>query len=256
MRFKNTEKKIIIALIILWIVSKPFMYLKYTNITIGIVSVVIILHYCFSVMYERRNKVFYKISRSVVSVIIILSTIVFIVTQAFIYVTPYRDAKLLDESEIDYVVVLGAGLRGKELSYALKFRLDRLLELKLDDDTVIVVSGGQGPDELITEARAMSDYLIENGIDEDLIILEEESTNTFENFKFSLEKLKSEGFVVDDKTKFAVVTNDFHIFRAKYILSKLGYESIGVPAKTPYFVKLDYFFREFFAVIHTVGFDF
>lgn len=256
MRFKNIEKKIVISLIILWIISKPFMYLKYTNITIGIASVIIILHYCFGLMYERRNKLVYKISRNVVSFILIVSAIVFIATQSFIYVTPYKDSKLLDEGELDYIVVLGAGLRGKELSYALKFRLDRLLELELDDDAVIVVSGGQGPNELITEARAMSDYLSKNGIDENKVVLEEESTSTFENFKFSLAKLESEGFVVDDKTNFAIVTNDFHIFRSKYILSKLGYDSVGIPAKTPGVVKLDYFFREFFAVINTIVFNF
>lgn len=250
------EKIVIMTLLILWLLTKPFRYLKYTNITITIVLLILFTHYLFLVLKENRSGRLYKICEVILRMVIILSAVVFLLTQIMIYITPYKDSRFINEKEIDYIIVLGAGLRGKELSNTLKFRLDRLLEMKLDDDTLIVVSGGQGADELVTEASAMMGYLVENGIDKDKIILEEKSTSTFENFKYSLEILTINEKEYDDESNFAVVTNDFHIFRAKYILSRLGYKSIGVAAKTPATVKVDYFFREFFAIIHTVLFDF
>ncbi|MGB3368301.1 MAG: YdcF family protein [Acidaminobacteraceae bacterium] len=194
--------------------------------------------------------------KTTISLILIGSALVFTFTQVLIYSEAFNDSRQLNESELDYVIVLGAGLRGKDISSALKYHLDRVLDLDMDSNMYILVLGGQGADELITEARAMNDYLIENGIEKKRIILEEESTSTFENFKLTLRKLESEGFIVDDKINFAVVTNDFHIFRSKDILSKLGYDSIGIAAKISGVVKVDYFFREFYAVINTVLFDF
>lgn len=256
MKIKKFKKALIIILILLWIISKPFRYLKYTNISIGIVSVVLGLHYIFDLLYSLREKNIYKVLGFLFSRILIISAIVFFIAQSFIYITPYRDSKLIDEGQIDYVIVLGAGLRGDELSQTLKNRLDRLLELEFDDDVKLIMSGGQGDDEWISEARAMSNYLLENGVEENQIILEEESTSTYENFNLSLRKLKVMDFEFDENTNFAIVTNDFHIFRSKYILDKLGYKSIGVAAKTPAIVKLDYFFREFFALINTIVFEF
>lgn len=249
------EKKIIILLIVLWIITKPFIYLKYTNITIAIAFTLIAMHYNFGILYIQSNISAYKIVKNILSLVLVLSTVVFLITQIMISFSPYSDAKVKDTSDIDYIIVLGAGLRGKDLSQSLKFRLDKLLEIELARDTIIILSGGQGPDELITEAKAMKDYLLSNGISEERIILEEKSTSTFENFKFSLLKLKESNFIVDENSSFAIVSNDFHIFRSKYILKRLGYNSVGIAAKTPNKVKVDYFFREFYAVINTVLFD-
>ena len=53
-------------------------------------------------------------------------------------------------------------------------------------ETKAVLSGGKGDGESITEAQAMCNYLVEHGIDRERLILEEKSTNTTENLKFSL----------------------------------------------------------------------
>ena len=49
----------------------------------------------------------------------------------------------------------------------------------------VIVSGGQGPDEDRTEASVMQDYLEQHGIDATRIIIEDQSTSTYENLVFS-----------------------------------------------------------------------
>ena len=50
---------------------------------------------------------------------------------------------------------------------------------------MIIVSGGRGRGEDITEASAMKDYLVSKGINKDMIIMEDKSKTTKENFDFS-----------------------------------------------------------------------
>ena len=65
----------------------------------------------------------------------------------------------------DYVIVLGARVRGAKISNSLKQRLDRAIEYSEEyPNTVLVLSGGKGPGEEISEARAMYEYLQYNGI--------------------------------------------------------------------------------------------
>lgn len=70
-----------------------------------------------------------------------------------------------DPEEADYVIILGSGIRGTELSLTLKQRLDASLDyIRSHPQTPVIVSGGQGPGESIPEALAMKNYLIEQGI--------------------------------------------------------------------------------------------
>ena len=65
----------------------------------------------------------------------------------------------------------------------------------------------------------MYDYLTERGVDARRLILEENATNTAENFDFSRELLRQAGIdpVMDTV---AVVTNDFHIARARLLAAR------------------------------------
>ena len=72
-----------------------------------------------------------------------------------------------------------------------------------------VLSGGQGPDENITEAEAMKRFFVGNGIQEDRLILETESTTTYENLLFSKELLPAS---VQSVT---IITSDYHIARTR-----------------------------------------
>ncbi len=69
----------------------------------------------------------------------------------------------------------------------------------------------------ISEALAMKNELIKLKIAEDRIIMEDKSTSTDENIKFS------KPLIPDNMKKGLIVTNDFHMFRAKKIAAKLRF---------------------------------
>ena len=90
-----------------------------------------------------------------------------------------------------------------------------------------ILCGGQGGDEPRTEAAAMQDYMIAHGADAERLILENKSSTTIQNIA-NAKKLLPEGAAV------AVITNDYHLARARRLLAHAGLGDAGVPAKTPY----------------------
>lgn len=147
----------------------------------------------------------------------------------------------------DAVIVLGCAIHGKTVSPTLKNRLDKCIEYaNKNKDAVIVVTGGQGPQEDITEAQAMKEYLVLNGIDENKILMEDKSTSTNENFKFSKKILDS---YFNRPYTSAFITNDFHSYRASRLAQLAGIEVKSFNAKTDLSSILPSYMREVLAVI-------
>ncbi len=89
-------------------------------------------------------------------------------------------------NEIPYILILGAKLFGDKPSQSLQNRLDVALKyLNENPKTKAIVSGGQGEDEDIPEAHSMRNYLVAHGINANRILIEDRSTSTYENLKFS-----------------------------------------------------------------------
>lgn len=147
--------------------------------------------------------------------------------------------------EPDYIIVLGAKVNGSTVSKALKERLDCTISYaKEHENAKIIVSGGKGKGEKITEAEAMSRYLQAEGIDPLRIMKEEQSTNTEENFRYTIKMLGN------CSAQYVVVSNRFHIYRAVRIGRKMGLKHIeGLAAKTDPLMCVHYYLREAFAVI-------
>lgn len=157
----------------------------------------------------------------------------------------------------DAVIVLGAGVNGTEPSLSLRTRLDAALDyLEENPDVPVVLTGGQGYGEEITEAQCMYDYLTTRGVTSERILLEEQATSTAENFAFSKPLLAVEGIDVETDLV-AVVTNDFHIYRAGLIAAREGYAlTFGIPAELPWLhLEVNYCVREAFALVKTLIFD-
>jgi uncharacterized SAM-binding protein YcdF (DUF218 family) len=152
--------------------------------------------------------------------------------------------KIPEDKQVDYLIVLGAGLKGDRVSYTLAYRLDAALEYaNMHEDTEIIVSGGQGPDEWISEGEAMSKYLVSRGLAEDRIIIEDKSTSTEENIKYSLKLLENAQIDVDGAT-FAIVTSNYHMYRAKHIARPFVEDVEGLSAHSPYWSVFNYMLRE------------
>lgn len=150
-----------------------------------------------------------------------------------------------DREEPEYVIVLGAGLRGTEPLNPLRARIDKAYEfMSQNDSAILVASGGQGPGESISEAQCIRDKLVERGIDSDRILLEDKSTSTEENLKNSLE------IIGRTDASVGIITNGFHEYRANLIARDAGYtDAFSIPAVTLFPVGIHYTVREFMGVV-------
>lgn len=172
---------------------------------------------------------------------------IFLITLFIIEGLIFYSAQSDEEKATEYVIILGAGLRGTEPSLILKNRLETGLSyLNKYPNSKVIVSGGQGKGEDITEAEAMSRYLLSRGIEQDRIIMEDKSTSTKENIENSKAILDNLGGANNEVT---IVTSNFHMYRAKYFSRSYGLQPYGLSAKTPTYVLLNYTLREYFAVV-------
>jgi uncharacterized SAM-binding protein YcdF (DUF218 family) len=149
----------------------------------------------------------------------------------------------------DFIVIHGAGLSGTELTPLLAGRVDKALELweRQGGRGLLVVSGGQGSDEEISEAEAMYRYLtLRKGIPAESIVMEDRSTTTMENLRFSKELMDARADGAPYRC--AVVTSDYHVFRCAEYAHELGISADGVGSHTRGWYWPAAFIREFVAI--------
>ena len=156
------------------------------------------------------------------------------------------------DNRAEYVLILGAGLKGDRLSPALESRMKLAFEyLKSNPSSKVIVSGGQGPGEDITEADAMRRYLVERGINEGRIIKEDKSTSTMENLRLSKSIISGN----TTSAEILIITSDYHVFRAKMLAKRAGILPYVIYAKTPYYMLPNSYLREYFALIKSYFLD-
>jgi uncharacterized SAM-binding protein YcdF (DUF218 family) len=136
----------------------------------------------------------------------------FILLVPFFYlwklVSRYDDANPLPV-HYQVAIVLGAALWDGQPSPALKERCNLALRLYQKGQVdYLLLSGGLGKGSL-TEAEGMKNYLTARGVPADHLLLEDRSSNTLENLKYSAAILKQTQF-----TKITIVTHDYHMYRA------------------------------------------
>lgn len=150
------------------------------------------------------------------------------------------------QPKLDCIIVLGARVNGRTPSGALSNRIQVAGEyLQANPETVAVLSGGQGSDEEISEAQCMYERLTAMGIEPQRLIIEDQSTDTSENMRFS------RALIPQDAQRIGVVTNNFHIFRSLAIARKEGIDgACGIPVATSLLSLPHYMMREFIGVAY------
>ncbi len=144
------------------------------------------------------------------------------------------------------IIVLGCRVRGDEPSLSLIKRVDAAYKFLLfNPESVAILSGGQGKDENISEAQCMQQFLYTRGISKDRLILEDRSTSTDENIRFSLQIIET----LDLDRNVAIATSEYHQKRAANICKKYGLNSTPVSSKTKWTLLPTFLLREFFAEI-------
>lgn len=140
------------------------------------------------------------------------------------------------------VIVLGKGLEGEKVPPNLAKRLDKAIEYhEKNPDALIIVSGGKGDEKQPSEAQAMADYLLSKGIPQEIIIKEDKSTTTHENFVFSTDILKEK---LGENCSVAFISNSFHIWRAERLAKELGINAAHLGAGTEWHTVPANYLRE------------
>lgn len=162
-------------------------------------------------------------------VLFALFVLSFAAVQVFVIGVTFEENDYSAAPQADYYLTLGALVNPNgQPSAALAARCDTALALlEAHPGSYAILCGGQGGDEPRTEAAAMRDYMISHGADADRLILEDKSSTTIENIA-NAKKLLPDGAGA------AVITNDYHLARARRLLAHAGLGDAGVPAKTPY----------------------
>lgn len=143
------------------------------------------------------------------------------------------------------VIVLGCKVNGEEPSLALARRIDAAIEyLEEYPQSIAIVSGGQGPDEGISEAEAMRRRMLDRGISPERIIMEDQSTSTYENLSYS-KQIIEKNQLGDDTV---IITEGYHLTRALYMAESLGINAHGVASDTVRWLLPTFWVREWFAL--------
>ncbi|GEP20231.1 YdcF family protein [Pediococcus argentinicus] len=153
-------------------------------------------------------------------------------------------------SHLDYFVVLGAGVRSETVTPLLKSRLDKAIQYynRQGQTGKFVVSGGQGPDEPVSEAFAMRKYLLSQNIPDEQIIMEDKSTTTLENMRFSKQKIDQD-WNGTGKPHIIFSTNNYHVLRGAIYARKAKLNADGVGAPTSFYFLPSALLREYIALL-------
>ncbi|HJV47286.1 MAG TPA: YdcF family protein, partial [Bacillota bacterium] len=218
----------------------------------GVIFVVLLIAFWLLIvmcrhLYTLTQCRLYRIVDRLLSVLISSFLAILLMVAYFISSEYHSDEGALEE--MDYVIILGAGLKGVEPSKTLIGRLDTGLNyLRYHPNVPVILSGGRGPGENTTEAEAMAKYLTNRGIDQDQLILESHSRTTAENFAFSKALMNKKN---GKELKVLIITSDYHLFRAKQIAKETGYVIYGKASESPILLRINYTIRECFGVIQT-----
>ncbi|MBR5322311.1 MAG: YdcF family protein [Clostridia bacterium] len=148
------------------------------------------------------------------------------------------------------VIVLGCRVRESGASTMLKTRLDAAYQY-LDENKNVncILSGGQGKDEPISEAEYMYNWLINKGIEPSRLYIENKSTSTEENLRFSKNIIEENSL----NPKITIITNEFHQYRAYRFAKESGFDvCYNYSARTPWYALLSYYVREICGVAHMI----
>lgn len=164
-----------------------------------------------------------KIMNFVLIIIVVGLVLVFGINFYVIETTKDRIRDISEIKDVDAIVVLGASIRKDgSLSLMLKDRLDTSFDAYNNNVSTKLIMSGDHTKEYYDEVTAMKNYAIENGINSNVIYLDHAGISTYD----SIYRMKH----IFKLKKIAIVTQEYHLYRALYIADKLDIEAYGIDA--------------------------
>lgn len=190
----------------------------------------------------------YQTNFKTILIIIALLTctfyIVFLITLTKIIFNAKSDA-----SNENTIILLGCRVKGLIPTKALLSRCNSAYNYLIkNENCVCVLSGGQGSDEQISEAECMKEILLNKGINENRLFIENRSTSTKENLKYSLDVIKKNN--LDENV--LICTSEYHLYRARLIAKFCHINAKSLAAHSIRFLRIPAFTREVFGIWYLV----
>lgn len=192
----------------------------------------------------------YQITILIIDTVIAVSICYYICIFNSAIICSYLATKQKLKYNQDYIIILGCKIKkdgsptkllANRINAAIEFEKEQFE--KTGKHCFFVTSGGKGYDEIISESLSMKKYLIENGVDEKYILVEDKSSNTYKNIKYSLEVIN------DENANISIATTNYHLFRA-LVISKYFKDNIGgISGKTKWYFYPNGFIREFIGIV-------
>ncbi|MEL7154726.1 MAG: YdcF family protein [Pseudomonadota bacterium] len=128
---------------------------------------------------------------------------------------------------VDVAIVLGGGTKPDLiLDFTTRQRVRMgVFHLQEGNTGMLIMTGGPMKGLDLTAAAAMRDFAVELGAPAEKILLEERSRTTLENLRFAFQIMDEQGFET-----FAIVSDDYHLARARELARVLGREPSGLGA--------------------------
>ena len=170
-----------------------------------------------------------KIFKYILIVLIVIILVPVIINFYVILSTKNRivsgNSELL--TDIDYIVVLGAGIRRGKPSPMLEDRLKTGISLYNNDISNKILITGDHMNDDYDEVTVMKNYLLEHGIPEEDIITDNYGISTYD----SIYRVKN----VYKSNKVVIVSQRYHLYRALFLSDNLDLKSYGVEADLRYY---------------------
>ena len=138
----------------------------------------------------------------------------------------------------EYALVLGASVKGKTLSYALKTRMDAAITLYQQHWVKYLLLSGTGIESFYDETTPMAHYAHQHGIPKEHILIDNQGNNTYAT-------MLRAATVFHVKSAY-IVTQPFHTVRAVWIARYMNIDADAIDA-APVENTFYYSVREFFA---------
>jgi uncharacterized SAM-binding protein YcdF (DUF218 family) len=173
-----------------------------------------------------------RLSHIIKRLLLITSAVLLVLLLAYLFLTAKeieRESTIDDAQTADVIIVLGAAeYRGKP-SPVLQGRLNHALLLYLKGlAPYILTTGGAGGDPEFTEAEVGRGYLTEHGVPSEAILVEPGGSTTGQSLTVAAEIMRRMNF-----QSCIVVSDGYHIFRARRMLQFKGLHVYGSPRPSP-----------------------
>ncbi len=158
-----------------------------------------------------------------VFILVILITNIIIVGKLPIFNRPEATSPLPLGASVDALkktlIVLGAGVRRKELSGMLRCRMLKAIELYNAQKSDRILLSGDGTNPHYNETAAMRKFALQNGINADAVLTDPLGFSTYDSLRRAIEV-----FGIRNAT---IVSQDFHLSRAVWLADSFGIHADG-----------------------------